>query len=61
MPDAAPEKSVKDDFAKAAVVIYAPDAASFKAAEAAKELIEENGGKVEIRRQHPPYNFPGIH
>lgn len=58
MPDA---PSPKDDFAKAAVVIYAPDAASLKAAEAAKELIEERGGKVDIRRQNPPCNFPGIH
>jgi hypothetical protein len=59
MTDAAPK--LKEDFSKATVVIYAPDAASQKAAEAAKDLIEGNGGKVEIRKQHPPYNFPGIH
>lgn len=55
------ETSPKEDFAKAAVVIYAPDAASQKAAEAAKELIEQGGGKVEIRKQNPPYTFCGIH
>lgn len=55
------EKSLKDQFADATVVIYAPNAASQKAAEAARELIEKGGGSVEIRRQNPPWNFPGIH
>ncbi len=56
-----PEKPLSGDFAKAALVIYAPDTASQKAAEAAKELVERNGGQVEIRKQNPPYSYPGIH
>jgi ABC-type branched-subunit amino acid transport system substrate-binding protein len=56
-----PEKPLAGDFAKAALVIYAPDAASQKAAQAAKDLIEKNGGKVEVRNQNPPYSYPGIH
>jgi hypothetical protein len=56
-----PAKTSTDAFAKAALVIYAPDAASQEAAREIQKQVEQAGGKVEIRNQSPPWTYAGIH
>ena len=41
-------------FANAALVVYAPDEGSYRAAKAVEALVEKNHGSVDIRRQDAP-------
>jgi hypothetical protein len=48
------DPEVENAFAKAALVIYAADAASVTAAEGLQKQLAARGGRVEIRRRAAP-------